>query len=208
MKLCIEWLLQKVPLKYHLFFSNDYSIFFKENSLESRVLRRFSLNFPRHWDKLLIMRNLSCFVVNMLKGTRKRFQGDIWVFLLLWEEGKKEILGYIRDDCAQNSKLEQQINVCSSKEILLKNIIQVIPTFAMSVFMLPRELSKDIEKIMNSFWWGNTYKDGKDIRWKAWDQLCTPKRFFWHGIQEVGEFYIAMLSKQAYRFIQFLNFGY
>ena len=41
------------------------------------------------------------------------------------------------------------------KEILLKSIIQAIPSYVMSVFMLllPTTLCADIEKMLNSFWW-------------------------------------------------------
>ena len=41
------------------------------------------------------------------------------------------------------------------KEILLKSVVQAIPSYVMSVFLLPVLLCEDLERMMNSFWWGN-----------------------------------------------------
>lgn len=49
-------------------------------------------------------------------------------------------------------------------EILLKNVIQAIPTFAMNVFLLPKELRTEIEGAMNPYWW--IAKEGGG--WKGW----------------------------------------
>lgn len=39
----------------------------------------------------------------------------------------------------------------ASKEILLKAVTQVIPNYAMNVYLLPPDLCKELETIMNSF---------------------------------------------------------
>jgi hypothetical protein len=40
-------------------------------------------------------------------------------------------------------------------EVLLKSVIQAIPTDNMSVFMLPESLCDKLEAVMNRFMWGN-----------------------------------------------------
>lgn len=41
------------------------------------------------------------------------------------------------------------------KEILIKAVIQAIPTYSMSVFQLPKTLCRDLNSIMSKFFWGH-----------------------------------------------------
>lgn len=71
----------------------------------------------------------------------------------------------------------------------------------MSVFLLPVDLCTEIERIMNSFWWGCEGDRARGIRWKSWDRLCAPKRWGGMGFRKIREFNIALLGKQAWRLV-------
>jgi len=40
------------------------------------------------------------------------------------------------------------------KEILIKAVTQVIPTYVISCFQLPTALCKEVESMIRRFWWG------------------------------------------------------
>jgi len=52
------------------------------------------------------------------------------------------------------------------KEILLKSIAQVIPTYAMSIFKLPDTLLEKLYSLFANFWWGST-NHHKRMHWQS-----------------------------------------
>lgn len=61
------------------------------------------------------------------------------------------------------------------KEVLLKVVIQAIPTFAITVFKQPKRLCKDICSIMSRFYWGHK-QDEKKIQWRSWTKMEESKK--------------------------------
>jgi hypothetical protein len=41
----------------------------------------------------------------------------------------------------------------------------------MSIFTMPSSLCDEIEKMMNSFWWGHSGTHNKGINWMSWESL-------------------------------------
>jgi len=55
-------------------------------------------------------------------------------------------------------KINSWSGKCLSKagrEVMIKSILQAIPSYVMSIFQLLTTLIDSIEKMMNSFWWGH-----------------------------------------------------
>ncbi|XP_058733805.1 uncharacterized protein LOC131605473 [Vicia villosa] len=82
---------------------------------------------------------------------------------------------------------------------MIKSVLQSIPTYMMSLFLLPSTLLYEIEKMMNSFWWGNKRDRARGIHWFSWDRLSMPKDVRGMGFKNCSAFNYAMLSKQAWR---------
>ena len=64
----------------------------------------------------------------------------------------------------------KKINSWSSKslskagrEVLIKSVLQSIPTYFMSLFTLPVSLCDEIERMMNCFWWGHSGGQSRGI---------------------------------------------
>ena len=76
-----------------------------------------------------------------------------------------------------------------------------MPNYAMNVYLLPLDLCKELEVMMNSFWWGNNSGGGRGISWMRWEHLCKSKDFGGIGFKQLHTFNIVMLGKQVWKLI-------
>lgn len=90
----------------------------------------------------------------------------------------------------------------AGKEILLKTVAQSIPNYAMRVFLLLLDLCAELERMMNSFWWGNSRSDRSGIHWISWDQMCKKKSCGGMGFRKIHEFNLVLLGNQAWQFLK------
>ena len=77
---------------------------------------------------------------------------------LWWVEKKKgKLYLYKRKDLGETSRVEGETLSQAGREVLLKAIVQVIPTFAMSCFQLPMNLCHEIEVMIKKKNLGSTW---------------------------------------------------
>ncbi|XP_041000807.1 uncharacterized protein LOC121246650 [Juglans microcarpa x Juglans regia] len=89
----------------------------------------------------------------------------------------------------------------AGKEVMLKSIVQAIPTYCMSIFKLPKAVLTAINKLMKKFWWGSKDERTK-TQWISWKQMGRPKGEEGLGYRDFEEFNLALIAKQGWRVIQ------
>ena len=83
-------------------------------------------------------------------------------------KSKKAVFGFLKDRLWKRLHgWKNRYLSTEGKEILNKSVAQGIPSYCMSTFLIPKSLCDELQRIMNSFWWG-TNKDGKrGIPWQS-----------------------------------------
>jgi hypothetical protein len=79
----------------------------------------------------------------------------------------------------------------AGREILIKAVIQAMPTYSMSVFQLPKTLCRELNVLMNKFFWGHQEKDSR-ILWQSWKQMGLSKHKGGMGFRDLECFNLAL----------------
>lgn len=84
----------------------------------------------------------------------------------IFDKSKKISFSFIGDRVWNKLQgWKEKLLTRANKEVLIKSVVQAIPTFAMSCFNLLVGLCKDVSRMVRRFWWGIP-KDRKGICWK------------------------------------------
>lgn len=62
----------------------------------------------------------------------------------------------------------------AGREVLIKAVIQAMPTYSMSCFKIPKAILKKIHALIPRFWWGSSSKI-KKIHWCKWSTFVFLK---------------------------------
>ena len=197
------------PIVSHLFFADDSLLFYKASVEACEFLKEVLNVYGRASGQRLNEEKTGLFFSNntneMTRSSIQRVFGaprnsNIGKYLELPSlvgRDKRKVFEDIKTRVWQKlqgwkSKLVSQ----AGREILIKVVVQAIPSYAMSVFRLPFGLCDELERMVQSFWWGQKNQERK-MHWMKWSKMCKSKWYGGMGFRDTRLFNQALLACQC-----------
>lgn len=165
---------RQAPVISHMFFADDNYLYCKASTDEAgKVLELLHKFEVASGQKVNSMKSYVFLSSNPIAYNRE----DICLLLQMPEAGnhstylglpnilgrnKSVILGFLKERVRKRiQNWDGKLLSGGGKEVLLKTVLQSLPTYVMGVFLLPLEFIKELERLMNRFWWRSNGSQSK-----------------------------------------------
>jgi hypothetical protein len=93
----------------------------------------------------------------------------------------------------------------AGKTTLLKSVVSVIPSYAMSSFLFPDGLCKQLDRAFKNIWWGFLKDKTRNFSLKSWSSLCLPKDQGGLGFRLMKDVNLSRISKLGWKLLSSYN---
>lgn len=201
------------PTITHLFFADDSLIFFKADPNSCVHVKESLESYEAASGQVINLdKSALSFSPNTAGGNQQRVKEILRIRVSRSHElylgvpsfsmrSKRLQFGYLKDRLLKRIETWNHKRFTKGgKEVLIKSVLQAIPTFAMSCFRIPTSICKEMESACARFWWKNSGSN-TGVHWRTWDWLSRSKEEGGLGFRRLGCFNRALLAKQSWRMI-------
>lgn len=197
------------PIISHIFFADDTLIFLKADEKNYRnlyqVIDEYCSTSGQQVNKskssvyfgVNVPESLSIQLTATLGMERV---GDSRLYLgvpAIWGKSKKNGLAYIKGRLLGKIQGWKCTTLSQAgREVLIKAVVQAIPTCPMNLFKFPTTLCNELDAMISKFWWGKKEGDNR-IHWVSRELLGRSKQDGGLGLWCFAKFNDALLAKQC-----------
>lgn len=205
---------RRAPILTHLLFADDCFLFFRATNREVATMKAILATYEvASGQAINYAKSEVNFSWNVGHADRETLAAELGVQAAIGAgrylgvpsmvgRSKKSTFAYLKDRVWQRiSSWSGRSLSKAGKEVMIKSVLQSIPSYVMSTYLIPPSVCDEIEKMMNSYWWGSSGDATKGIRWMSWERLSTPKSQGGMGFRHLHAFKFAMLGKQAWKLL-------
>ncbi|CAA0833358.1 DNAse I-like superfamily protein, partial [Striga hermonthica] len=200
---------KNAPMLSHLLFADDALVFCKADDYHARLMLNILHNYKGftgqkvnlHKSSMFLSRNcrpdMVCRISAILSGVVVKRSSRYLGLPLGIGAFKRDAFQFVEESVkARIESWKNNLLSPAGKEVLIKSVLQALPIFVMSCFLLPIGLCKRICRLMAKFWWSKGSSQENSLHWKAWEKMVIPKINGGLGFLDIQTLNKALILKQ------------
>lgn len=196
------------PAMTHLFYTDDILVTCKAHSTDAKAIKTVLDGFgdwsglKANGDKSSILfspstdKSLKAYIKGIM-GFKEMKRGAMYLRnSLVLGKWKSEEFHKLKERIQHRLEgWQSQLLSRAGMVVLIKNVVQSIPTFSMATFRIPKQICDCLDSLVMRFWWGVKQEQKRFMALRKWTDICQPKSCGGLDFRLFYEFNTAMLAK-------------